>query len=163
VVLTLGGGAAGLFGSYVEAKQRQGVLDYDDLLVYWAQMMVEPSIATDVSSRFDQVLVDEYQDTNRIQAAILLRMKPDGLASLWSATTRSRSTHSGPRPCATSWTFRRLSPRLPDYHAGSELPFHKADPCGRECRDRARGGAVHQEPLVGPCFRRAPAARVRQG
>ncbi len=68
-----------LFGAYVEAKQRQGVLDYDDLLVYWAQMMVEPSIATDVSSRFDHVLVDEYQDTNRIQAAILLRMKPDGL------------------------------------------------------------------------------------
>ena len=68
-----------MFGSYVEAKQRQGVLDYDDLLVYWAQMMVEPSIATDISSRFDHVLVDEYQDTNRIQAVILLRIKPDGL------------------------------------------------------------------------------------
>ncbi len=67
-----------LFGGYVEAKQRQGVLDYDDLLVYWAQMMVEPLIATDVASRFDHVLVDEYQDTNRIQAAILLGMKPDG-------------------------------------------------------------------------------------
>lgn len=42
-------------------------------------MMVEPLIATDVASRFYHVLVDEYQDTNRIQAAILLRMKPDGL------------------------------------------------------------------------------------
>ena len=67
-----------LFGSYVEAKQQQNVLDYDDLLVYWAQMMQEGEIARDVSSRFDHVLVDEYQDTNRLQASILLAMKPDG-------------------------------------------------------------------------------------
>ena len=61
-----------LFAAYVEAKQRQRVLDYDDLLLYWAQMMAEPSIAAEVSDRFDHVLVDEYQDTNRLQAAILL-------------------------------------------------------------------------------------------
>jgi len=67
-----------LFGSYVDAKQRQNVLDYDDLLLYWAQMMQEGEIARDVSSRFDHVLVDEYQDTNRLQASILLAMKPDG-------------------------------------------------------------------------------------
>src|SRR6516162_2781645 len=42
-----------LFSSYVAAKQHQHVLDYDDLLLYWAQMMAEPSIATDVASRFD--------------------------------------------------------------------------------------------------------------
>jgi len=67
-----------LFGAYVEAKQRQNVLDYDDLLLYWAQMMQEGQIAHDLSSRFDHVLVDEYQDTNRLQASILLAMKPDG-------------------------------------------------------------------------------------
>jgi DNA helicase II / ATP-dependent DNA helicase PcrA len=67
-----------LFGSYVEAKQRQNVLDYDDLLLYWAGMMEDKHIACDVSSRFDHVLVDEYQDTNRLQAAILISMKPDG-------------------------------------------------------------------------------------
>jgi ATP-dependent DNA helicase UvrD/PcrA len=67
-----------LFDAYVEAKQRQHVLDYDDLLLYWAQMMQEPSIAADVSGRFDHVLVDEYQDTNRLQASILLTLKPDG-------------------------------------------------------------------------------------
>ena len=67
-----------LFRNYVEAKQRQNVLDYDDLLLYWAQMMQEGEIARDVSSRFDHVLVDEYQDTNRLQASILLAMKPDG-------------------------------------------------------------------------------------
>src|SRR5262249_17217833 len=48
-----------LFAAYVEAKQKQNVLDYDDLLLYWAQMMAESSIAEDLSSRFDHVLVDE--------------------------------------------------------------------------------------------------------
>jgi DNA helicase II / ATP-dependent DNA helicase PcrA len=67
-----------LFANYVEAKQRQYVLDYDDLLLYWAQMMQEAEIAGDVCSRFDHVFVDEYQDTNRLQASILLALKPDG-------------------------------------------------------------------------------------
>ncbi|SFB63371.1 DNA helicase-2 / ATP-dependent DNA helicase PcrA [Rhizobium sp. NFR07] len=67
-----------LFASYVEAKQTQNVLDYDDLLLYWAQMMSEPSIAEDVGARFDHVMVDEYQDTNRLQSSILMGMKPGG-------------------------------------------------------------------------------------
>lgn len=67
-----------LFGGYVEAKQRQNVLDYDDLLLYWAQAMSEPSIAAEIGERFDHILVDEYQDTNRLQASILLALKPDG-------------------------------------------------------------------------------------
>ena len=67
-----------LFGAYVEAKQRQNVLDYDDLLLYWAQMMESPTLAARSSERFDHVMVDEYQDTNRLQATILLRMRPDG-------------------------------------------------------------------------------------
>ena len=41
-------------------------------------MMAEPTLARKVGGRFDHVLVDEYQDTNRLQAAILLAMKPDG-------------------------------------------------------------------------------------
>src|SRR5215475_1434205 len=67
-----------LFAAYVEAKQHQHVLDYDDLLLYWAQMMAEPSIAAAIGARFDHVLVDEYQDTNRLQASILLALKPNG-------------------------------------------------------------------------------------
>jgi DNA helicase II / ATP-dependent DNA helicase PcrA len=67
-----------LFAAYVETKQKQNVLDYDDLLLYWAQMMSEASLAKDLSARFDHVLVDEYQDTNRLQASILRALKPDG-------------------------------------------------------------------------------------
>jgi ATP-dependent DNA helicase UvrD/PcrA len=67
-----------LFAAYVDAKQKQNVLDYDDLLLYWAQMMSDASIADDVSGRFDHVLVDEYQDTNRLQSSVLLALKPGG-------------------------------------------------------------------------------------
>ena len=67
-----------LFAAYVEAKQAQHVLDYDDLLLYWAEMLKERALAEDVGSRFDYVLVDEYQDTNALQASILLALKPDG-------------------------------------------------------------------------------------
>jgi DNA helicase-2/ATP-dependent DNA helicase PcrA len=67
-----------LFGAYAEAKQRQGVLDYDDLLLYWGELMGVPELALDVGGQFDHVLVDEYQDTNALQAKILLRLKPTG-------------------------------------------------------------------------------------
>jgi DNA helicase-2/ATP-dependent DNA helicase PcrA len=67
-----------LFGAYVEAKQKHNVLDYDDLLLYWCHLMMEPGLATNVRERFDHVLVDEYQDTNALQAMILLGLKPDG-------------------------------------------------------------------------------------
>ncbi|PKA40813.1 ATP-dependent DNA helicase [Rhizobium sullae] len=67
-----------LFAAYVGAKQNQNVLDYDDLLLYWSQMVAEPMIAEDIGGRFDHVLVDEYQDTNRLQASILLALKPEG-------------------------------------------------------------------------------------
>ena len=67
-----------LFAAYVEAKQAQNVLDYDDLLLYWAQMMSDAALAGEVGERFDHVLVDEFQDTNRLQSAILLSLKPGG-------------------------------------------------------------------------------------
>jgi ATP-dependent DNA helicase UvrD/PcrA len=67
-----------LFATYVEAKQHHNVLDYDDLLLYWAQVMAVPALAGEIAERFDHVLVDEYQDTNRLQATILLALKPDG-------------------------------------------------------------------------------------
>ncbi len=54
------------------------MLDYDDLLLYWAQTMSDPVLADDIGGRFDHVLVDEYQDTNRLQSSILLALKPSG-------------------------------------------------------------------------------------
>jgi DNA helicase II / ATP-dependent DNA helicase PcrA len=67
-----------LFGEYAAAKQRQNVLDYDDLLLAWSEMMNDGDLAAEVGDRFDHVLVDEYQDTNGLQANILMKLKPDG-------------------------------------------------------------------------------------
>jgi DNA helicase-2/ATP-dependent DNA helicase PcrA len=67
-----------LFSAYVEYKQRQHVLDYDDLLLYWRQALEEPSVQQRMARRFDHILVDEYQDTNALQARILERLRPDG-------------------------------------------------------------------------------------
>jgi DNA helicase-2/ATP-dependent DNA helicase PcrA len=68
----------GLFRAYVQAKQRQALLDYDDLLLYWHVLAQEPALAREVGARFDHVLVDEYQDTNVLQADILHALVPDG-------------------------------------------------------------------------------------
>ena len=67
-----------LFRGYAADKQAQHVLDYDDLLLAWHQMLGDPALAGHLGERFSQVLVDEYQDTNRLQAGILQRLKPDG-------------------------------------------------------------------------------------
>src|SRR4029434_10060029 len=44
-----------LFAAYVRAKQAQNVLDYDDLLLYWAHMVSEPSLSKQLGERFDHV------------------------------------------------------------------------------------------------------------
>ena len=67
-----------LYRTYVERKQQLGLLDYDDLLLYWHLLVSEPKLATHVSANFDHILVDEYQDTNTLQARILDAMRPDG-------------------------------------------------------------------------------------
>jgi DNA helicase-2/ATP-dependent DNA helicase PcrA len=67
-----------LYRAYVEQKQHASLLDYDDLLLYWHAMVAEPRLAQHVGAHFDHVLVDEYQDTNRLQAQILQALKPDG-------------------------------------------------------------------------------------
>jgi len=67
-----------LFGTYVERKLAIQALDYDDLLLYWHAMMEDPALAAEIAAQFDHVLVDEYQDTNTLQAAILKGLRPGG-------------------------------------------------------------------------------------
>jgi DNA helicase-2/ATP-dependent DNA helicase PcrA len=73
------GALTGLFRDYVERKIKNQALDYDDLLLYWHAMMADEALATEIGAQFDHVLVDEYQDTNVLQAEILLRLKPSGV------------------------------------------------------------------------------------
>ncbi len=66
-----------LFREYVQRKQKHNLLDYDDLLLYWFQLIQEVALAKSIGGRFDHILVDEYQDTNPVQSRILQGMRRD--------------------------------------------------------------------------------------
>ena len=67
-----------LFKDYVERKLANQALDYDDLLLYWHAMMSDAALAAHIGAQFDHILVDEYQDTNVLQAEILKGLRPSG-------------------------------------------------------------------------------------
>jgi len=67
-----------LYREYVGRKQKNRVLDFDDLLLYWHVMMQNPALAQSLSKNFDHVLVDEYQDTSSLQGEVIQALKPDG-------------------------------------------------------------------------------------
>ena len=68
-----------LFRGYVARKQQSQSLDYDDLLLYWSHLVSDAELGAQIGGWFDHVLVDEYQDTNLVQARILRAIKPDGM------------------------------------------------------------------------------------
>ena len=67
-----------LFNGYTETKEQQRVLDFDDLLLFWNALAENPDGAQMLRQQFQKVLVDEYQDTNILQAQILKNICPDG-------------------------------------------------------------------------------------
>jgi DNA helicase-2/ATP-dependent DNA helicase PcrA len=71
-------GIRAIFERYLERKRGQDALDYDDLLLYWHALCRHPAAGLAIGELFDHVLVDEYQDTNALQAEILAALKPDG-------------------------------------------------------------------------------------
>jgi DNA helicase-2/ATP-dependent DNA helicase PcrA len=64
-----------IFVDYTYRKQARNLVDYDDLLLFWAMMVEQsPELATKIAGLYDHILVDEYQDTNVLQARILRGM-----------------------------------------------------------------------------------------
>jgi DNA helicase-2/ATP-dependent DNA helicase PcrA len=63
-----------VFREYTERKTSRALLDYDDLLLYWDQALDLRRTGESLAGRFRHVLVDEYQDTNPIQASILRKL-----------------------------------------------------------------------------------------
>ncbi len=64
-----------IFKDYVRRKREANVLDYDDLLLHWNVLCQAPGVGDTVADRFEHILVDEYQDTNSLQARILIGMR----------------------------------------------------------------------------------------
>src|SRR5258706_16164863 len=64
-----------IFGDYTRRKQERNLVDYDDLLLFWALLLeASPELGKKISGLYDHILVDEYQDTNVLQARILRGM-----------------------------------------------------------------------------------------
>jgi DNA helicase II / ATP-dependent DNA helicase PcrA len=64
-----------LFRQYVQLKHERNLLDYDDLLLFWLELLKDEKVADLIEARFSHILVDEYQDTNPLQADILKGMR----------------------------------------------------------------------------------------
>jgi DNA helicase-2/ATP-dependent DNA helicase PcrA len=64
-----------IFGRYTDRKRDRNVLDFDDLLLHWRALASAAGVGDRVAERFDHILVDEYQDTNALQADILVAMR----------------------------------------------------------------------------------------
>lgn len=57
---------------YKAFKFNNGLMDYDDLLVNWKRLLAEvPEAQAEIAARYSYIMVDEYQDTNLIQADIV--------------------------------------------------------------------------------------------
>lgn len=69
----------GLFRAFMARKRQRGLLDFDDLLLCWTQLLADPVIGEKLRRRWDWVLVDEYQDVNRAQVDIVAGLRPDGV------------------------------------------------------------------------------------
>ena len=69
---------AGLFGAFTERKRRAGLVDFDDLLLYWRALLRHAVLGPALAAQFDYVLVDEYQDVNGLQVEIVSALCPDG-------------------------------------------------------------------------------------
>src|SRR5206468_226443 len=64
-----------IFAEYTSRKHERNLVDYDDLLLFWALMLEQSeSLAERIAGLYDHILVDEYQDTNLLQARILRGM-----------------------------------------------------------------------------------------
>lgn len=68
-----------VFSAYVERKRERNVVDYDDLILYWRAMALSDTAGPLLRGAFDHILVDEFQDTNAVQADIVAAMAGEGV------------------------------------------------------------------------------------
>ncbi len=104
----------GFAAAYAKRKKEQNVVDYDDLLVFWLKLLEEaPEVAEYYQKRFQHCLVDEYQDTNVLQAAIIDKMAPHHRIMAVGDDAQ----------CIYSWRGANFDNILtfPDRHPGTEI------------------------------------------
>lgn len=66
---------ATLFGAFVARKRALGLLDFDDLLLYWREAAEDAVVGATLGAAYDHVLVDEFQDVNLVQLDVLAALR----------------------------------------------------------------------------------------
>jgi DNA helicase-2/ATP-dependent DNA helicase PcrA len=97
-------GIKAVFTGYIERKRTQNVVDYDDLLLYWRALAGSATAGPMLRAGFDHILVDEFQDTNAVQADILACR-----SRRWATTPRPSTASARDQP-ATWSSFPSASP-----------------------------------------------------
>ena len=106
------------------------MLDYDDLLLFWKALATSPATRTQLAGMFEHVLVDEYQDTNALQADILEGLRPEGTPRNLTVVGDDAQSIYGFR-AATVRNILEFPERFPGATrraARAELPVHPTDP-----------------------------------
>ena len=63
-----------VFKNYAKLKAKNNLVDFDDLLLYWSQLLDERAVAKFLAQKIKYILVDEYQDTNYMQDNIIYKI-----------------------------------------------------------------------------------------
>jgi DNA helicase II / ATP-dependent DNA helicase PcrA len=66
---------AAIFSAYTARKRSLGLLDFDDLLLYWRVVVQHDLLGEEVGADYDHILVDEFQDVNRLQLDVLIGLR----------------------------------------------------------------------------------------
>ena len=138
-------GIKAVFAGYVERKRARNVVDYDDLLLYWRALATSPNVGPLLRSGFDHILVDEFQDTNAVQADIVAAMA--GPQRVRRGGRRRRAGHLrvpvglGP---AHDRVPRSLRGRH-DRHPRPQLPLDATHPGERQRRHARRARRLRKE------------------
>ncbi|NDF14631.1 hypothetical protein EB061_04845, partial [bacterium] len=119
---------------YRHSKNRDGALDFNDLELLAARALRSEVVRRYFQQRFDLVLVDEFQDTNPLQGAILEAFARSGLTNLCIVGDPKQSIYRFRDADVT--VFRELTARLPGKHFGARLRATDSEARGSE---RARG------------------------
>ena len=157
---------------YQSRLREANALDFDDIIMTTVNLLQAfPDVAEHYRRRFRHVLVDEYQDTNHAQYALVRELvgtaeHPVDVPPSESTSARRAVRRRRRRPVDLRLP-RRDHPQHPpvrgglpgrdDDPAGAELPLHADDPDRRQRRHRAQRDPPPQEPVDRT---RAPAPRI---
>ena len=113
------------YTKYEEALAKSNATDFGGLLMKTLELVEKPGPARDyLATRFEHVLVDEFQDTNNVQYRLIRFSRPTATASRRWATRTNLYTNGAGRTSATFWTLNGITraPRSSNWKKTTEAP-----------------------------------------